>query len=299
MFWQYPERAPAIFALYGKTPEFQLALRREGHQRLVPIIAKCLEGGDDFIAAVSTLDRYIDSILRINVAVAQNATLADRAKALADALQRYTPPSPRPQKPEECGWHVVVRTVELGPDFLGRFDIDYEHGIARRLPASTIAASLKEIFTSGLQQIERREVRGETPTPREWGMAALDAGTFFLAGKSLMLGLKAKALAGSGIAAKAAVAGGVKQFVFASLPKIAAYGTIIGTGYLAVTHPSVITSAAATFAQTLGLNPWLVECVVWTVIIFVMLMALRFLLWPLIMTANAVRFVFGSRRKDA
>jgi len=257
---QYPTTAPRVFALYGHTPEFAEVLRRYGHNQLVPVVAKCLEGGDAFIQ------------------------MREDFREAVEALFGLRRPEFRPLDSVQCGWRVILLTHTVGNSFLGQFVID-EEGRARRLPGNTALSTLKQLTTSGLQTLERRLVLGEVPTLGEIGIAGLDVAVLGFAGKSVALMVRSRlALQTSRTAVTTRVTaarGGMMAFTRAYAPRMVKYGTVGGIVYLAVYHPSVITAAAATLAEILGWSPLLVQVLLWGVILFIPLALVFPALWVL------------------
>lgn len=238
---QYPETAPAVFAAYGTNDRFQRALRQFGHNQVVPIIWKCLTEGDS----------YLDASYAFSLA----------AKTLVRAEM---PAKPEALTPLECGSYAIELMLLAKNDFFGQYDID-EMGVARRLPGSSVAAFAKRMLTSGLQVVESRLVRGEKPTLREAGMAALDVaalGTFGLAGKA-SLAAKTATVAKVGLSAKVATAAhSVGSFAALVAPHVIApvvkLGLFVGGVYLVVTQPQMVASAANTVLHAAGISPFVV-----------------------------------------
>ena len=267
---QYSDDALRVFVLYGQTPEFGDIMYRYGHNQVVPIVAKCLEKGDPFLEFGSELEQVMSALL-------------DFEWPAVEALE-----------PIECGWRAILLVQTVGNDFLGQFVIN-EEGKALRLPGSSIAAALKGLATSGLQRLERRLVLGETPTFGEWGLAVLDVAVIGVAGKSVAVLARGKLATRATLGARLTAARqGIAGFAKTVTPKVAGkvvkYSAVVGVGYLAIYHPAVITGAAGTIAEVLGLPPFLVQGVVWGVILYVPLSLLASLLYLV-----SRPFVWGRR----
>lgn len=249
---QYPTMSPAVFVAYGTNDRFQRALRQFGHNQVVPIIWKCLTEGDGYLDASYAF-----------------------AVAMKTALRAEMPDKPEALSPFECGSYAIELMLLAKNDFFGQYDID-EMGVARRLPGSSVAAFVKRMLTSGLQVVESRLVRGEKPTLREAGMAALDVatiGTLGLAGKAA-LAAKTATAAKVGFSAKVATAAhGVGHFAAIAAPHVIApvikYGILLGGAYLVVTQPQMMASAANTVLHAAGVPPWVVYSLVMLVILLI------------------------------
>lgn len=256
---QYPQAAPRAYALYGQTSEFKEVIRKFGHNQIIPIIDKCLSDGDTLLELGSQFDALIGSLLEKKVEVAKVG-------------------------PVECGWRAILLTLAAGNSFLGQYAID-ETGKARLLPGNSFLAIVKRLATSGMQTVERRLVLGESPSLKEWGLAALDLAFLGVAGKTAGRVMK------SGVAPRATLAHrishartGIAGFAQAYAPRIAKYATVGGVAYLAIYHPRVITGAAGIIADAAGIPRLVVQTLVWGVILIIPLWALA-TLWVLLRSA--------------
>jgi hypothetical protein len=263
-FAQYPEASTRVYMLYGHTPELREVFQRFGHNQIVSIIGKCFEKGDALIELSAQIDGLLISLTH------------GKTKVVSVS-------------PAECGWRAILITQAAGNSFLGQYVVDAT-GSARLLPGSSVLAILKRLTTGGLQLVERRLVLGETPTSREWGLAALDVAVVGLAGKSIATAVK------PGIARAArpaigqrlgSVQKGMAAFARTYAPTVAKYGSMAGIAYLALHHPGVISSAAKIMADTLGVAPILLQTIVWAAILFLPL-------WIVFSTTVLLRSVLRS-----
>jgi len=254
-FVQYPQAAPRVYALYAHTPELHEVFRKYGHNQIVPIIEKCLDEGDTLLELGSQFDELMSSPLNKKLEVSK-------------------------VEPAECGWRAILLAHAAGNDFLGQYVIDND-GNAHLLPGNSILAIMKRLTTSGLQGLEKRLVLGVSPTPTEWGLAALDIAVIGLASKAVATAAKrgiaqvARPTLGYKLTtARAGMMGFTRSFA----PRIAKLATIGGVAYLAVYYPNVITGAARVIADAVGVSPLLVQTLVWGIILFVPLWILMTLL---------------------
>ncbi|HEY7764283.1 MAG TPA: hypothetical protein VIB38_04780 [Aestuariivirgaceae bacterium] len=254
---QYPEAAPRAYALYGQTSEFREVIHRFGHNQIIPIIDKCLVDGDTLLELSFRFDAFIQSLLEKKIEVAKVG-------------------------PAECGWRAILLTLAAGNSFLGQYAVD-EAGRARLLPGNSFLAIMKRLTTSGIQKVEKRLVLGESPSLKEWGLAALDVAVLGVAAKTA-----ASQVLRRGVASRASLAHrishartGLAGFAQAHAPRIAKYATIGGVTYLAVHHPRVITGAAGVIADAAGIPRLVVQTLLWGMILFIPLWGLT-TLWVLL-----------------
>jgi hypothetical protein len=254
---QYPQAAPRAYALYGQTSEFKEVMHRFGHNQIIPIIDKCLADGDTLLELGFQFDALIESLRKQKIEVAKVG-------------------------PVECGWRAILLTRAAGNNFLGQYAID-DAGRARLLPGNSFLAIMKRLTTSGVQRVEKKLVLGESPSLKEWGLAALDITFLGVAGKTA-----ASQVLKRGVASRATLAHrishartGLMGFAQAYAPRIAKYATIGGVTYLALYHPRVITGAAGVIADAAGIPRIVVQTLLWGMILFIPLWGLS-TLWVLL-----------------
>jgi hypothetical protein len=244
---QYPQASRRAYVLYGHTAELHEVFRKYGHNQIVPIIEKCFAEGDALLEWGARFDELLSSPLTKQVQEVSKV------------------------EPEECGWRAILLTLAAGNNFLGQYVID-DQGKAHLLPGNSVLAILKRLTIGGLQQLERRFVLRESPTPTEWGHGALDLAVIAFAGKAAATAAK------SGVAQAArpalghrltTVRAGMVGIARAYAPRIAKYATIGGFAYLALYHPRVITGAAGVIADAIGVSPLIIQTLVWGMILFV------------------------------
>lgn len=241
---QYPQDAPRVVVLYGHTEDLHEVFRDYGHNQIVPIVVKCLEGGDDFLAMSFEFEKAVTSLIR------------------------FRWPSGQKLEPVECGWRAILLTKIAGSDFLRQFRI--KEGKAYRLPGTTVLSLATDFLTSGLKDVEKKLVVGERITASEWGMAALDVAMVGAAGKSVAMVVRGKTAALPKAARMSAARQGITGFARNYAPKIAKYATLTGGVYLMIYHPGVITGALGTLAEVLGLPSWLFQVTFWGIVLFVL-----------------------------
>ncbi|MFO1184756.1 MAG: hypothetical protein U1E56_08215 [Bauldia sp.] len=272
---QYGERAIRVFGIYGQTPEFADVLSRYGHNQIVPIVDRCLKGGDGFIEAGNNFNQILGSLVQ------------------------FRWPKPEQLTPEECGWQAILLTLSAGNDFLGQFAID-NAGEAKRLPGSSVAAAAKSVATGGLQGLEKKLVLGEETTWRDWGAAALNLTAVGLAARSVSVAARARIAATASrppLTARLGVVGeGLVAFARGNAPRIAKYATFGGVIYLAIHHPAVISGAVKTIAEVLSIDPTVLQVLVWGAILFLPAWAVLNAVVALRGLGRGVGWLFGGKR---
>jgi hypothetical protein len=255
---RYPVSGPKIFALYGKDQTFRAILDRYGHQ-IIPVVAFYVENG-------SLVYQY--------------------RQALGEVFRRMwagQQPSWEPDKitPEQIGLIVINQIDVRGQEILAEFEI--VDGAARRKPIASAFLETKDFLFGGIDNLETILVRGERlPTWAELGDAALD--TTLIVGGVGALG-KIRVLAREAQIEGAAVEkGSARSIVRGAYGAISGLSTAYTVGslsvlYVAVTHPSLLISAAGWIAEELGFNRVIGIFVAYFIVLLPALILLSPLLW--------------------
>jgi hypothetical protein len=143
-----------------------------------------------------------------------------------------------------------------------------------------VVSALGDFFTSGLRDLEREWRQGDDVGVADVSWAGLDllvmAGSFKLlrAGKAAGMSRTGRAV-GQGRAAATAR--------FASLGNAAKVTAIVGVGYMALRHPSLISAAGTSLARWLGWPEWTGQFLVWFLILLPALYLFRILvIWVVV-----------------
>jgi hypothetical protein len=242
---RYPAVATKVFALYGEDPMFRLAFDRYG-QMVVPVVGYFIERGSN---------RY-----RVNAAVHD---------AIRQISQGQMPTWDSAPGGEQMGYMAVQDLDKRGTELLAEFEI--VDGQAKRKSIESTVLGIKNLFLGGIQQLETVWVRGETPTWKDYGGAALDVAV--VAGG---IGLLSREASVAESAAEESSPGLLAADATAVLRQVGtiALGPVGGAAvlYVVLTHPILVASAVGWGAERLGLNGPL--C-----IFFAYLLLFQFLFW--------------------
>lgn len=147
---------------------------------------------------------------------------------------------------------------------------------------------VSSFFTSGVRNIETKYVLKEEITVKDAVFAVIDVVPLAVTLKMLRAG-KLVAAGGKEIS----FAGRTKVFASRLIPRgellqrLGKYGAVAATGYVVVTHPSLVNSVLAEVAGLIGLNPFLFQSAVWFLVVAV---ALYPFLWLLKTVAKSILF---------
>jgi hypothetical protein len=224
---RYPAVATKVFALYGEDPMFRSAFERYG-QMVVPVVGYFVENGSN---------RY-----RLTAAV---------HGAIQQVSQGRMPTWGDAPSDEQMGYMAVQELEERGAELLAEFEIVDGHAKRKSIEATVLGT--KNLFLGGIQKLETVWTRGESPTWKDYGGAALDVAV--VAGG---IGLLAKEARVAEAAAGRSSPRIVAVDATAVLRKV---GTIamgpVGNAavlYVVLTHPMLVASAVGWAAERLGLN---------------------------------------------
>ncbi|HEV8077403.1 MAG TPA: hypothetical protein VGP45_03370 [Marinobacter sp.] len=263
---KYPVMARQILLIYGGEPEFQEILRQHGESVLPPIqyFLSNPVGSIEWINRAGTQYQLIKKWLSDNNS---GSTIADPAQPLT---------------PTERGWYAVQYIHAEGHDFLGQFLVNPE-GKVEWLVSERVLEGLNQFFAGGLRQLEKRHRMNEPIGADDVGWAALDVVVFASAVKVLRLGRFAASTTqnvsrGTRSAALAVRFSRGSRLVLSSA-RYAKWPLILGTGYLAITHPSLINDLLVELADVMGAPALLIQFVGWLVLLIPALYLLRGLLW--------------------
>jgi hypothetical protein len=224
---RYPATASKVFALYGEDPIFRSVFERYG-PIVVPIIGYFVENGSNRYRFDAAFQGAFQRIWQ-----GRMPTWQDTATG------------------EQMGYMAVQDLDERGSEVLAEFEI--VAGRARRKSIEATVLGTKNMVLGGIHKLETVWARGDSPTWKDYGGAALDVAV--VAGGIGMLAREARvvevAIDRSSLRAVAANATAILRKV----------GTIatgpIGNAailYIVVTHPTLLGSAVGWAAEQLGLN---------------------------------------------
>jgi hypothetical protein len=303
---KYPEKSRNIFQLYGSEQEFKDILRSYGDP-VIPVIQYFL-------------DHEVKSLVVMKATQTVVTKVVDWAKEKWDQIRGNPPPPPAPvsQQPQsheldstERGWYAVNFIKEEGHSFLGEFVVD-KNKDAKWIQTQRITNALTSFFTSGVRNLETKQVLDEKITVKDGFFAAIDVIPFAVSLKLLRAG-KAVATSGKVVSASGKELSLVSRTrIFASrlipkgafFQKLGKYGAAMATAYVVLTNPGLVNSLFAELADLLGLDPLLIQFFGWLIILTIILYpfswalkgAARTILWGFARLESRKRKVKVTRR---
>lgn len=303
----YPDMAADVLPLYASETEFQDILRRYGESILPPIHyflnqpVRTVEWMNDASRHWQRAREFIDGLGD------DEPASRDGAGNRGESRGATAPGSSSGDlSAEQRGWYAVNFIHEQGHDFLGQFLVDSE-GRAQWVQTARAVDGITRFFTSGIRQLETSWRADEEITAGDIGWASVDVLVFASAVKVLRAGRTAtQATRGATLSTRsAAVAARVTasgRLLLAS-GRYAKWPLIIGTGYLLVRHPTVISDVLASAAGVLGYPVWAVQLAGWLLLLVPLYYIASWLLGPLAAVLRGllslVNWLRGRRTRQA
>lgn len=291
---KYPEQSREVLRLYGVEPEFKAILRAYG-EPVIPVIKYFLVTEVTSLKLMAGVAHTID----VTKKTARNAWNRLRGNVSTNPTP-YLPETKTELGPTERGWYAINFIKQDGHDFLGQFVVN-EAQEAKWIQTARGVNVVSSFFTSGVRNLETKYVLKEEITLKDAAFAVIDVVPLVLTLKLLRAG-KVVAAGGKEIS----FAGRTKVFAARLIPRgalfqrLGRYGAVAATGYVIVTHPSLINSVLAEVAGLMGLDPLLFQSVVWFLVVAV---ALYPFLWLLKAVAKSILYglswIEWSRKKRA
>lgn len=270
---KYPKATRELLPLYGSAPEFQQVLLAHG-EAVIPVI-KYFREHDVWSVSARDAAARMGNRMKDWIGTLTNP-LPSQAPAQAEAPA--APPPAAFSDPDQRGWYAINFIHQEGHDLLAQFDVTAD-GEAKWNQTDRVTKAVTSFLTSGVRTLETRHDLGAPITTGDVFWAGLDVALISVPFKLLRAG---GALARSGeelsvvsrtrLLAPRLLARGQR---FQSLGK---YGALAATVYIVATHPSLLNSLFAEAAALLGLVPWLLQFVGWTLLILVLLYPFSWLL---------------------
>lgn len=294
---KYPAQSREVLQHYGTEPAFQAILREHG-ESVIPVIKYFLDNdllsvkliakaGDVVAAAMKKVSGAVDEAKKL----IRNfwGYLNGNAPAPAPASPPPVPAAPQFVKVEfgrmQRGWYAVNSINSEGHKFLGQFPLDAAN-VAHWNQVDRTVTTVASFLTGGVSNLERKYELDEKIGASDVFFAAIDVIPFVAAAKLLKAG---KVVAATG--KELSFVGKTRAFGARLIPKnpmlvkMGTYGVLLGTGYVVLTHPALLSSAFAEIANLMGLNPMLVQFVGWFLLISI---ALYPFFWLLKIAANLI-----------
>lgn len=265
---KYPELAREILPLYGQEPEFQDILRSHGESVLPPIhyflthevrsVALLHYTSQHYQAAKDAVVKFWGSEQTAPLAPAPTGPSSPAGEA------------GQPLTPQERGWYAVNFIAEEGNGFLGQFVVD-DQGNARWIQTERFLEGANGFFASGFRNLETRVQTGEDISAGDAGWAAVDALVVVGAVKFLRMGrAAATSTRSAGLAGRSAAYGSRLARagrIGLTTGRYAKWPAALALGYVAVTHPQVISEILAGAAAIMGLPVRLVQVLGWMLVL--------------------------------
>lgn len=160
---------------------------------------------------------------------------------------------------------------QRGHKFLGQFVLDSKMQ-AQWNTTDRVAGGLVNFFVGGMSNLEAKIRRDEELEKSDYFFAALDVVPFVASVKLMKVGKVAAASEKElKLVSKTRLYGARLIPKSEALQKMGKYGVISATGYVIVTHPSLLNSVFTGIAEMLGLNPMMVKFIGWFALISIAL----------------------------
>ena len=280
--FKYPEQSRHILQLYGTDQEFKSIL---------------LSYGDSIIPAIQY---FLDNDVKTLVArhVVRTAAVAGWEKLKGKVSGNDAPNSveEKPSQPVELGPYERGRYAisfirDHGHTFLGEFVIN-EKQVAIRIQTQRISNALAGLFTSGVKNLEKKYVLDESINGADVFFATMDLLPMVVSLKLLRAG---RVVAATG--KELTVMNRIRLFGPTLIPKspflgkLGKFGMVVATAYVVIAHPTLLNSLFRELAESLGLNPLLIQFLGWFIIVMI---PLYFIAWAVLPLLPALRLLFST-----
>jgi len=286
----YPAQSREVLQLYGAEPEFQVILRQHG-ESVIPVIKYFL---DNDLSSVKFMNKASEVVTAatgkvvgaVEVAKRTTGNLMDKLKGQTPAPAPASPPpataAPQPVNVEfgrtQQGMYAIHAISREGHKFLGQFALDAAN-VAHWNQVDRLGANVTNFLTGGLSNLERKYELDEKIGGSDVFFAVVDVVPFVAAVKLLKAG---KVVTATG--KELSLVSKTRVFAARLIPKnplllkMGKYGVVLATGYVVLTHPSLLNNVFAAIAKWMGLNTVLVQFIGWFFLITVVLYPFLWLL---------------------
>lgn len=293
---KYPKFAPEIFEAYGEDTGFKNALHRY-ESSIIPVIY--------YYRSNDMLSLKLQQAVQNGVETAKT-----KIQSLWNTLTNNTETPEQEPKPtveldaDQRGLIAISTINQHGFDFIGQFVIN-NHNEVHWVQTDRITSDITDFLTSSIKNVEVKHDMQENLTASDYFFASTDALVFATAFKVLKV---AKATEGAGKATEAAAQGGkalkeastvaksakevktaglierTKLFGSSLIPKSAylqkagMMGVYAATGYVIITHPSLLNNLFGEIAKFFGLPAFVGQFLGWFLLIFILFYPIIWLL---------------------
>lgn len=252
---KYPEKSRSILELFGSESVFQDIFQQYGDV-VIPVIHWF----------------YTEDIL-------PTIKLRNSTGKLIGTIKDWWQKNPsnpsstnteQPLTPEQQAWYAVLFIQNSGYDFIGQFSMNPENKL-QWIQSERVTEGLTAFFARGLRDLETRYKTDQKITAETLLWASVDVlaigGTFKLlrAGKhAARTGKSLPVTRQASLYASRLVKNGFAGRVFK-------YSAVLGTGWLIIQHPSLLTSFFAEVGNLIGLPPFLTQFIGIALLAFLLL----------------------------
>lgn len=272
---KYPTAAREILTLYGSEREFRDILRTYG-DGIIPVIQYFRENNVWTVRVMDATGKAVQSVVEAAKKFWGRVTGSD-----TEISRAVTQTKPVALGPTERGWYAVNFIKDEGHNFLGQFALNKDMKAVWNQTDRIVKASTS-FFTSGVRNLETRRDLGENITSSDVFWAGLDVAIILAPAKLLISG---KAIARSGqelnFVTRTRLFAPRMLLKGAMFQKLGKYGAVAATLYIVVTNPSLLNSVFGELADLIGVSPWVMQVVGWSVLIAVLIYVFSWLLVPM------------------
>lgn len=267
---KYGDPARDVLIRYGEQAVFQGVLRRYG-ENAVPVIAFFVQNDLKSLRLQNLAGKTIGATIEAGKSVGGKILHKDITTDIV-AAEIYGP--------ESRGWIAISKINQKGYQFLGQFEIDRQ-GQAHWIQTERFLEFFQWLQFSGIREVEKKMRLDEKIDVSDVIWAAVDGLVVVSAVKVFKLLKGAKAIRS---AEKLTVLDKTKVFGRPLLKRTAlgrkamSMGVKIATVYLVIRYPVLLNSVLEKIAQFLGIPPWILKLMAWTLIGLVLLYPLFALL---------------------
>lgn len=184
-----------------------------------------------------------------------------------------------------------------GHGLLAEFEI--VDGETKRKQVRRLIAAATDLFTGGITELEAAIVRGEKPTWKQIGFAALDVAIVVGGASAVVKSVRAAKVLGKGAVIART---GTAVRTIATVGKIAAAAGATTVLVAVATNPALIASAAGWIAEQAGLPAWVgvlaLAMIAAGLVMFLIELLTKYILWPITYPYRlGMRFVAYYRRR--
>jgi hypothetical protein len=295
---QYPEMAPALYALYEQVeyegkPLLTTVIDANGYERVVPAVWYFVQNenlsqtfGENFSQCLQQIGEAVPSSFE-GVTEKLPRKLQDVGNALAGLLTSATSAVANIANSDCTSWDEIgeydrgllaLVAIHNDPSLLHEFVIGAE-GKVERLQGKRIMRNIGNFFVGGMLEVERKLVVGEDVGFLDWAIAGSEVaviGYGFTRAAQLARASKYAKVAKVAKTPKGAKAARAITAARALAPTLVKGGVVAGVGYVLVKHPTLIPQGIGyALEQALGIPSWLTQGVLWAVIATMLVLLVR------------------------